>query len=597
MPGPHGAEPFRPYPYQAVLLSDRSQRRLALKSRQVGLTTTAAIEVAHEAIHRPRSLSLVISRDLVAAQNVIRTILDIFTELDAPPRLVKENQSEIVLENGSRVISQPATAKAGRGYTATSVVLDEHAFSEYAEPIYRATSPTLSRGGRLTIISTPNGQTNLFYRLWQGMEGGDWSRHRIHWRDCPAFDDAWYERERPRYTSEQWASEFDLDFVTSGGAAFDPDDVDAMREGWEGLQPPEEGRRYISGWDIGRRRDPTVGITLDITELPYQVVAYTRLVRAQYAQSAAAIDATAGDYGEAVVESNSIGDPLIEMVAAQVRPFNTSQRTKANALQRLVRLVEQGHILCGVDQVLSELKSYQWEDKGIVQDSVMALAIALADQREDAGGNIFPFSEDNVSEDADYVPGKGFLYLSYRWGFNDSTHICIVQQRGGVFYVFDELVGSGRSEREWVADIVGRVTVLPDYDGPTLEEWQAIWAGGESWPSPWPRVWPHAVGDPDAVQMRTELKEIAIGATPPEMARHGVEQGQDVLRAAISSARLIVHPRCEATIRHLSNYRAKERIGGGFEPVPDPSPGNSVFAPGCESLQFLMWRLRRTLNR
>ncbi len=369
-----------------------------------------------------------------------------------------------------------------------------------------------------------------------------------------------------------------------------------MRDGWNGLQPPEEGRRYVTGWDIGRRRDATVGITLDTAELPYQVVNYERLMRAPYAQIGSAIDSTAGHYGETVVESNSIGDPVIEGLRARVRPFITTAKTKAAALQRLVRAVEQGHLKCGVDQVLSELKSYQWDDQNIVQDSVMALAIALADQREDAGGNIFPFSEANVTEDADYKPGKGELRLSYRWGFNDATHICLVQQRGGVFYVFDEFMGSGRSEREWVGDIVGRVTALPDYDGPTLEEWQAIWAGGGPWPRPWPRVWPDAVGDPNAVQMRTELKERAIGATPPDKAKHGVEQGQDVLRAAISSGRLLVHPRCEETIRHLSSYRAKERIGGGFESVPDPGPANQIFAPGCESLQFLTWRLRRELG-
>ena len=227
----------------------------------------------------------------------------------------------------------------------------------------------------------------------------------------------------------------------------------------------------------------------------------------------------------------------------------------------------------------------------------MALAIALADQREpSAGGNIYPFGEANVTADADYKPSEGYLYLSYRWGFNDATHICFVQQRGDAFYVFHELVGANRSERAWVHDIVRHLIGLPGYRGPDFAEWERIWAGKAPWPRPWPTVWPHAVGDPDAVQMRTELKEIGIRATPPDKARHGVEPGQDVLRAAIGSARLIVHPRCEETIRHLSNYRAKERIGGGFEPVPDPSPGNSAFAPGCESLQYLLWRLRRELG-
>ena len=105
LPTPRGTEPFKPYPYQAALLADRSPRQLILKARQTGITTTEAIDELHEAIFAPRSLGLIISRDLSAAQNVIRIILDIIAELDDPPRLVKENQSEIAFENGSRIVS------------------------------------------------------------------------------------------------------------------------------------------------------------------------------------------------------------------------------------------------------------------------------------------------------------------------------------------------------------------------------------------------------------------------------------------------------------------------------------------------------------
>ena len=314
---------------------------------------------------------------------MVGKVVDMLDELDGAPARVKENQSEIVLENGSRIISQPATAKAGRGYTATSVVLDEFAFAEYDARIYRAVSPTLSRGGRLTVISTPDGQNNSFYALWNGQEGGDWRRHRIHWRDCPAFDDGWYERERPKYTAEQWASEFELDFVTSGLAAFDPADVDAMTDGWAGLQPPQPERRYVTGVDVGRRHDPTVIITVDVSEKPWQVVAYERLLRAPFAVTQAKIDERADLYGgEIWVESNSIGDPVIEGLTCSVRPFVTTQRSKADMLTRLVRAVEQGEIKCGVPQVLSELKSYQWDDAALVQDSVIALAIAVTNTRE-----------------------------------------------------------------------------------------------------------------------------------------------------------------------------------------------------------------------
>ena len=75
LPTPRGTEPFKPYSYQAALLADRSPRQLILKARQTGITTTEAIDELHEAIFAPRSLGLIISRDLSAAQTVIRIIL------------------------------------------------------------------------------------------------------------------------------------------------------------------------------------------------------------------------------------------------------------------------------------------------------------------------------------------------------------------------------------------------------------------------------------------------------------------------------------------------------------------------------------------
>ncbi len=80
--------------------------------------------------------------------------------------------------------------------------------------------------------------------------------------------------------------------------------------------------------------------------------------------------------------------------------------------------------------------------------------------------------------------------------------------------------------------------------------------------------------------------------------RHDPASGQDVLRAAIvgDAPRLLVHPRCEETIRCLSNYRARELVGGRFEPLPDPGPANQAFAAGAESLRYLFWRLRREMG-
>jgi hypothetical protein len=218
------------------------------------------------------------------------------------------------------------------------------------------------------------------------------------------------------------------------------------------------------------------------------------------------------------------------------------------------------------------------------------------------------FTAANVTEEAEYVPEAGPIYLGYDWGFSDPTHIPLVQYRDGSFFQFDELVGNKRSEREWVREVVRRITDLPTYSrngqspaAPTYEEWEEIWSGKRPWPKPWPTVWPEiAAGDPSAVQLRSEFKEHGIGARSPGAVKHLVESGQDVLRAAISSAgnerRLYVHPRCTETIKSMTNYRAKELADGSFDTRPDPDPANHAFSHGADSLRYLMWTVRRALG-
>ena len=211
-----------------------------------------------------------------------------------------------------------------------------------------------------------------------------------------------------------------------------------------------------------------------------------------------------------------------------------------------------------------------------------------------------PFTRANITDDAEYVAGGGQIHAWYDWGFTDPTHIALVQERDGAFYQFDELHGSNTAERVWVRDVIARVMALPDYQGPTLEEWEQIWAGRKDWPRPWPSPWPEAAGDPSAVQLRSEFKEHGIGTKMPVTVKHEVEKGQDVLRAAICTAgdvrRLFVHPRCAHTIRGLENYRARELADGSFGPLPDPDPANHAFSHPCDSLRYGIWTKRRALG-
>ena len=94
----------------------------------------------------------------------------------------------------------------------------------------------------------------------------------------------------------------------------------------------------------------------------------------------AAIEARAKAYPGAVyVESNGVGDPGIENLSVKTRPFVTTARSKVQAIQRLQLLLEQGRIKADwTPQERRELLGYQWDDRGLVQDCVMSLAIGAA---------------------------------------------------------------------------------------------------------------------------------------------------------------------------------------------------------------------------
>lgn len=367
-----GRQPFDPYPYQAAFLDDAAPRRLVLKSRQTGMSNVIAIEAVHKAITRPDSTELFVSRSQEAASGLIRYCQHTLNGLRKIPKLTKENQFELAFDNGSRIASISASPNAGRGIAATDVYLDEFAFVLYAELVYETIMGTVSTGGRVTVNSTANGRANMFYRLWQGLEGGDWSKHRIHWSDCPRYDADWEQKTRAGMTRQAFAQEYDLDFATSGEAVFSPEDLDRCKQGYEIDGPFEE---CVSAWDIGRRKDWTVGTTWGrIGDTWHEVVCE----RGQwpYPVVGAMIESRKRRYGPSWVESNGVGDPLIEFLSEDVERFVTSAKSKIQAIQALQLLIQQGRFKHDNPQLDRELNLYQWEDQSLIQDSVISAAIA-----------------------------------------------------------------------------------------------------------------------------------------------------------------------------------------------------------------------------
>jgi len=370
--------PFPLYRYQATVLADRSPLRIVNKARQTGVSTIMMGEAVDAAFTEPGTLSLFVSRNMDTAIHLMSYGYRVLRRLGLMGEMSKANEMEIALTNGSRLKSLASSRDTGRGFDANRVYVDEQAHQLYGDEIYESVGPTIARGGTFTILSTPKGRRNLFYRIWAGLEGGTWSRHMIDWRKCPIYDAAWYERERPKYTAQQWAQEFDCDFIESGMTRFRVGDIEAAHNGAVGLHEPREGRRYLNAWDIGRHHDATVGITLDVTEEPYQVAAFQRHLGLPYPRIQNLIDAHGEWYkGDTVIDSTGAGDPVLENLTCRADGFVFSHKSKQQALDALSLLLEQKRLKFPyIRELEEELLGYEDNDQGIVQDCVMALAMA-----------------------------------------------------------------------------------------------------------------------------------------------------------------------------------------------------------------------------
>lgn len=271
-------------------------------------------------------------------------------------------------------------ADAIRGEWFHLVVLDEAA--RIAEEDWTdAIQPTLADAdGDAILISTPKGR-NWFWQEWQRGNRGD-PQQIAAWHAPTAANPspriqkaAELAKTRvPRVTYEQ---EWMAQFVEDGLTLFAIDDIDHAATNAPDLHAAIPGHQHITTVDVGRRRDATVINTFDVTNTaPYPRVAFDRLERVSYPVIQQVIATRAKSYpGQTYVESNGVGDPLIENTEAAIIPFLTTARSKMQALQALQLLFEQRHIQAQWDtRERAALIGCSW-DEDHTPDEVMSLAI------------------------------------------------------------------------------------------------------------------------------------------------------------------------------------------------------------------------------
>ena len=444
-----GYQEFNPYPFQREFLCCRDQYRIINKPRQCGISTTVAAEVAWEFDCVPGAQIMIVSKDLDAAMNFLIYVVDILKSAHqnnpAHPKLLKQTQTTLTNANGARVKSLAASKEAGRSFSPTHFVFDEAAFTIYDQDIWQAASSALAKTrGRATMISTPKGRMNLFAEIMLQDQaepdgsGGVIPAHKgfrafdYKWWHVPDYNPyydelmaaknererqaaiekarsgEWYRAIRPTKSTLQWKQEFEGEFDANVGAVFsrrqiervfwrnwltqkrDPEGI--VTEWWsEGYK---DGRIYEVGIDLGRKNDPTIVWTYDVTDFdphdrdengffrsPAPLVDYKYIEpgTASWKEIKEMITKHLESWkASASHDGTGVGDVFDGDLEGLSEAFYFTAKEKENIVKRIQHAFDYGAVrIPKIARVYREHQGYEWDDKNIKQDTVMAHGLAL----------------------------------------------------------------------------------------------------------------------------------------------------------------------------------------------------------------------------
>ena len=262
--------PFNLFPRQQDLCKalGGNSNVVTTKPRQAGISTTTGAFISCEMILADKDepqTALIIGNTLDLAQLMLYKIRDFLLQfplwmwgdsfLDSGYDITKPpvnrnvifrmcNSKELVLKNGCKVVARSSGPDASRGVGGvTHLCFDEAAFIENGRDVYASAIPTVSTGGHIIMISTPNGKDLLYYETCRkaALKGTkDWNNFELvemKWFQDPRYNKnlEWY-RTNEETKETEYIKETVID--NKGNVEYRPEHWAEMeKNGWKARSP------------------------------------------------------------------------------------------------------------------------------------------------------------------------------------------------------------------------------------------------------------------------------------------------------------------------------------------------------------------------
>ena len=406
---------YHPFEYQKRLIHTYHNYRfsISMMPRQTGKSTSAAGYLLWYAMFVPDSTILIAAHKYTGSQEIMQRIRYAYELCPDHIRagVTSYNKGNLDFENGSRIVSATTTENTGRGMSISLLYADEFAFVRpgIAKEFWTSISPTLATGGKAIITSTPNSDEDQFALLWKGAlkcedEYGNptevgvngFRAYRSYWNEHPDRDEAWATAQRAQLGEDRFRREMGCEFIINDETLIAPAKLIDL-QGHEPLyktgqvrwyQKPKEGRTYVVSLDpsLGTGGDAAAiqvfeaNTTEQVAEWRHNRTPIPEQIRI-LADICSHINETVNDvrsiyysienntigeaalisiaeYGEENIKGYFLSDPNTGGGRRYRKGFNTSNKPKLAACNKLKTLIESGKMKIRSSGLVSELKTF-----------------------------------------------------------------------------------------------------------------------------------------------------------------------------------------------------------------------------------------------
>ena len=328
-----GLVPFKMYPFQSQIVETFHDNRFTICKlpRQSGKSTVVLSYLIHYIIFNENVNVAVLANKASTARDLLSRLQLAYEHLPTWMQMgvMNWNKGSLELENGSKILAASTSASAVRGGSYNIIFLDEFAFipSNIAEQFFSSVYPTISSGqsSKVMIVSTPHGM-NMYYKMWTDAvnKKSGFVPIEVHWSEVPGRDDEWKEETIKNTSEQQFLQEFECSFLGSVDTLISPAKIQTIPHtdpiersaGFDVWERPEKDHQYCMTVDVARggANDYSAFVVLDITQMPYKIVAKYRNNEIKPLIFPDIIYRTAKAYNDSqiLVEINDIGGQIAD---------------------------------------------------------------------------------------------------------------------------------------------------------------------------------------------------------------------------------------------------------------------------------------------